>query len=231
MSACSEAVDEKETGIMSTTVVILLIVAVIVVIAVLLAMRARAQRSEALQERFGPEYRRTVDEAGDQRAAEKQLQEREQRREKLQIRDLEPAKREGYQAAWRGTQSRFVDDPSPAVREADLLVMSVMRDRGYPVDDFDQRAEDISVDHPHVVDNYRSAHRISLADERGDATTEDLRQAMVHYRALFTDLLGDSGPLPTEATNAGDTRDDVRAEGTRVEDADLTEERNPQSPR
>jgi hypothetical protein len=213
---------------MTTTVVILLIVAVIVVIALLLATRARAKRSEALQERFGPEYGRTVEEAGDQRAAEKQLQQREQRREKLQIRDLEPAKRDEYVGAWRGTQSRFVDDPSPAVRDADSLVMNVMRDRGYPVDDFDQRAEDISVDHPDVVDNYRSAHRISLADERGDATTEDLRQAMVHYRALFTELLGDSDP---QGTGTDDIRDDdVRVEG-RVEHVDLTEERNPQTPR
>jgi FtsZ-interacting cell division protein ZipA len=212
---------------MDTFVVVLLIVAVVVVIALLLAMRARARRSEALQERFGPEYERTVEESGDQRAAEKQLQQRQERREKLQIRELQPEVREMYLVEWRTTQTRFVDDPSPAVRDADSLVMNVMRDRGYPVDDFEQRAEDVSVDHPGVVDNYRAAHRISLADEEGQATTEDLRQAMVHYRELFTELLGEPGGA------AGDRESgDPRIEGrTTVEHVDLTEERHPRSPR
>jgi hypothetical protein len=226
MWTCSGAVDDKEIDQMDTTVWIVLIVAVVVLIALFVAVRARSQRSEALRDKFGPEYRRTVEETGDERAAEKQLRAREERREKLQIRQLDPAKQGQYADAWRSTQSKFVDEPGPAVREADVLVISVMRDRGYPVDDFEQQAEDISVDHPHVVDNYRAAHRISLADERGEATTEDLRQAMVHYRALFTDLLGDD----TNVETSSDQPDDLRVEG-RVEQVDFREEQEPRSPR
>lgn len=209
---------------MEATVLILLIIAVIIVIALILATaRARKQRSEALQERFGPEYERAVSTTGDQREAERQLQEREARREKLEIRELDPEARENYLHRWRETQTRFVDDPSPAVREADSLVIIVMRDRGYPIEDFEQRAEDISVDHPQVVDNYRAAHRISLGDEQGTATTEDLRQAMVHYRELFSHLLGGDERAGTE---------DLRVEGrTPVEHVDLREERDPRSPR
>jgi hypothetical protein len=222
-----------------STVVILLVVAVVIVIALIVVSRARAKRSEALQERFGPEYGRTVEEAGDQRAAEKQLSEREQRREKLQIRELDPGTRERYLIEWRDSQSRFVDDPSPAVRDADSLIMNVMRDRGYPVDDFEQRAEDISVDHPHVVDNYRAAHRISLADEQGQATTEDLRQAMVHYRYLFDDLLGETTSSTADSrvthgeASAGALGSDDPSLGDRnpnVEHVDLRQERNPRSP-
>jgi FtsZ-interacting cell division protein ZipA len=222
---------------MDSTVVILLIIAIVIVIALVLATaRARKQRSEGLQERFGPAYARAVATSEDQRAAEKQLQEREARREKLEIHDLEPEARERYSQQWRDTQTRFVDDPSPAVRDADSLVIIVMRERGYPVEDFEQRAADISVDHPHVVDNYRAAHRISLADEEGTATTEDLRQAMVHYRELFNDLLGEPAgrESSTEARPSAQLdRDDPRLEGggASVEHVDLREERDPRSPR
>lgn len=188
---------------MDAALVIAGVLVVIGIIAFMAASRAKTKRSEGLQERFGPEYERTMEKTGDQRAAEKQLEAREERREKLQIRDLDPATRDRYLTEWRNTQTQFVDDPSPAVRDADSLVMNVMRERGYPVDDFDQRAEDISVDHPQVADNYRAAHRISLADDEGQATTEDLRQAMVHYRDLFDELLGGPGS-PGTGNNARD---------------------------
>jgi hypothetical protein len=182
---------------MDTWVVVLIVLAVLVVLG-LVYMATRQKRSEALKGRFGPEYERAVEETGDRTQAERELRSREERREKLQIRDLDPATRERYMGTWRETQARFVDQPQQAVQEADALVILVMRDRGYPVDDFEQRAADVSVDHPHVVDNYRAAHNISVANERGAASTEDLRQAMVHYRALFEHLLGAPNGAPGE---------------------------------
>ena len=128
--------------------------------------------------------------AGDRRAAESQLAEREERHHQLDIVDLEPDARARYLEAWRATQGRFVDDPATATREADALVTRVLRDRGYPVEDFEQQADDISVDHPEVVENYRAAHALALANDQGLASTEDLRQAFVHYRSLFAELLG-----------------------------------------
>jgi hypothetical protein len=136
------------------------------------------RRSTYLRERFGPEYERAVQQIGDRRRAETELEQREKRVEQLQIRPLPLSE-----------ARRFADDPSGAVADADRLVAGVMQARGYPVGDFEQRAADISVDHPDVVEHYRAAHRIALASERGLATTEDLRQAMVHYRALFGHLL------------------------------------------
>jgi hypothetical protein len=127
------------------------------------------------------------------RRAESELAERERRREYLEIVPLEPAARERYAEAWRDTQARFVDSPEQAIREADHLVTEVMRERGYPMEDFDQRAADVSVDHPNVTENYRAAHATSLANDQGEASTEDLRQAMVHYRALFVELLEQPG--------------------------------------
>ena len=169
---------------------LLIVVIIAVVIAVLLALLVgQRRRTQRLRERFGPEYRRTVARAGDQRAAESQLAEREQRRRQLNIVQLEPAARARYLEAWQATQGRFVDDPAGATREADELVARVMRDRGYPVDDFDQRAADVSVDHPQVAENYRAAHALYLANEGGLTSTDELRQAFVHYRSLFAELL------------------------------------------
>jgi FtsZ-interacting cell division protein ZipA len=172
------------------TVVIVVIVVIALLVAGLLVMRQR--RSQQLQEGFGPEYERTVEErGGDRRAAEAELQERRQRRDQFEVRELDPAARDRYGERWRAAQRRFVDEPGPAVGEADALVMEVMRDRGYPVaDEFEQRAADVSVDHPQVVEHYRAAHGISARATAGEASTEDLRQAMVHFRALFVDLLG-----------------------------------------
>jgi hypothetical protein len=150
----------------------------------------RVNRTKRLREGFGPEYDRVVEESDSRREAESELVERRKRREELDIRPLDPAARERYVELWRATQEEFVDDPERATGEADRLVSDVMRDRGYPVDDFERRAGDISVDYPELVVNYRSAHEISLRQGRGEATTEDLRQAMQHFRALFDELLG-----------------------------------------
>jgi hypothetical protein len=177
-------------------IAILVIVVIVVLVAVLLGQRRRTQR---LQDQFGPEYRRTVARTGDQRAAEADLSARQQRRRELDIVALEPAVRDRYLEAWRATQGRFVDDPAGATREADSLVAQVMRERGYPVDDFDQRAADVSVDHPRVAENYRAAHAIYQANEQGLAGTDDLRQAFVHYRSLFAQLLDVEGDDREEA--------------------------------
>ena len=177
-------------------IAILVILVVIVVLAVVLGQRRRTDR---LQQQFGPEYQRTVARAGDQRAAEADLSAREQRRRELDIVALEPAARDRYVEAWRVTQGRFVDDPAGATEEADTLVAQVMRDRGYPVDDFEQRADDVSVDHPQVAENYRAAHALYQANEQGLASTDDLRQAFVHYRSLFSVLLDVEGDDREEA--------------------------------
>ena len=167
-------------------VVILIVLALLVVLAL---VAGRRRRSHRLREQFGPEYDRTVAQAGDRKEAESELEERTTRRQQLDIVPLDPADRARYLEAWRQTQARFVDEPAEATREADRLITAVMRDRGYPVDDFEQRAADVSVDHPQVVDDYRAAQAIAAANERSEASTEDLRQALVHYRSLFEELL------------------------------------------
>jgi hypothetical protein len=176
-------------NLMNPTLIVIA-VGVIVVIAVLgwLYLRKRRQTTAGLQQRFGSEYGRAVREHGSERKAEANLADREKRVDKLNIRDLEPSERERYSKQWASVQSRFVDSPKGAVAEADDLVSSLMKTRGYPVSDFDQRAADISVDHPRVVENYRSAHEIALRAGREEATTEDLRTAMIHYRALFEEF-------------------------------------------
>ena len=169
----------------------IVIAAAVVVAVVLLAMWAasRKRRTSHLREGFGPEYDRTVEEAGSRRRAESELTDREKRREELDIRPLAPGARDRFADRWRSVQERFVDDPNGAVAGAHSLVIEVMRERGYPTDDFEQRAADVSVDHPHVVENYRSAYEISRRAENGEVDTEEQRQAMVHYRALFDELL------------------------------------------
>jgi hypothetical protein len=170
---------------------IVLAAAVILVIVVLawLYVRKRRSTSAGLRQRFGPEYERAVREHGSERKAEAKLTDREKRVEKLKIRDLNPTERERFLEQWKSVQSRFVDSPKGAVTEADGLVSSLMITRGYPVSDFDQRAADISVDHPRVMENYRSAHEIAMRVGKDQATTEDLRTAMIHYRSLFDELV------------------------------------------
>lgn len=173
---------------MSTLTVILIVIAVAAV-AFGLFMYIQKERTSRLRSKFGPEYDRAVDRYGDQRKAEEDLVNRQKRTEKFHIRKLDPAEANRFADAWQGEQTRFVDNPKEAVANADRLVGELMKTRGYPVGDFEQRAADISVDHPLVVEHYRAAHDIALRDSRGQASTEDLRQAMVHYRALFEDLL------------------------------------------
>lgn len=167
--------------------VIVIVAIVLIVLVVGALILARQRRSQQLQEGFGPEYTRTVEErGGDRKEAEAELLERRQRRDQFEIRDLEPAARDRYAERWRATQSQFVDQPASALSDADTLVAEVMRERGYPVEDFEQQAADVSVDHPTVVEHYRKAHAIHT---RSRASTEDLREAMLHYRALFAELL------------------------------------------
>jgi hypothetical protein len=170
---------------------IALVAAVILVVAMLawLYVRRRKTTTAALRQRFGPEYERAVREQGSERRAEAQLADREKRVEELKIRDLDPTERERFSGQWHSLQSRFVDDPKGAVTEADTLVSSLMQTRGYPVADFNQRAADVSVDHPRVVTNYRSAHEVALRLGKGEASTEDLRTATIHYRSLFEELV------------------------------------------
>jgi hypothetical protein len=168
-------------------IVIGVIVAIVVLGVVFSALRTR--RSRSLQDQFGREYDRTVDKAGGRREAERELAERQKRHDELELRPLSQDARDRYLQQWQVTQGRFVDDPTGAVSEADDLVQRVMRDRGYPVDDFEQRAADISVEHPELVEKYRTANGIARASERGEASTEDLRHSVRHYRALFVELL------------------------------------------
>jgi hypothetical protein len=170
-------------------IVWVLIIAAVVIVLVIAALIAARRRRERLQERFGPEYDRQVDVSGNRRAAESELAAREKRRSKLEIRPLDPEARDRYLVSWREVQARFVDSPETAVGEADRLVADVMRERGYPVEDFEQREADISVDHPQVASEYRAAHGISMAQQHGQASTEDLRQALIHFRSLFDELL------------------------------------------
>jgi len=173
---------------MSTSSVIIL-VTLIVAVAVVAWMYIQSQRTRKLRTRYGKEYDRAVSQHGDRHRAEADLKERQKRIDLLHIRQLTPEECDHFSARWRAEQERFVDDPHGAVARADELVNETMRSRGYPTGDFEQRVADISVDHPHVVEHYRAAHEIVLRDEQGDATTEDMRVAMQHYRQLFDDLL------------------------------------------
>jgi hypothetical protein len=172
-----------------TVAVIIVVIAAVILLAAIAYGVARRRRSEHLQERFGTEYEHVVTDTGSRRDAEQELASREKRRSALDVRPLDRDARDDYASEWDSVQAGFVDSPNDAVGRADRLVHQVMRDRGYPVDDFEQRAADISVDHPEVVADYRAAHDISLRNDAGEATTEDLRQAMVHFRSLFDDLL------------------------------------------
>jgi len=195
---------------MDTWVILLIVLLVVAAAAVYAWFAYRKRRTASLRGTFGPEYDRAVADSGDQRDAEKELRSRQEHRARLDIRPLDPAARRNYQASWTDTQAKFVDSPGQAIREADALIVLVMRDRGYPVDDFEQRAADISVDHPTVVENYRAAHAVSTANERGEATTEDLRRAMVHYRGLFNELLEVLEDAPRSADVQEDETADLR---------------------
>jgi len=167
------------------------VIAAVVVVAVIVFLLARKRRSQQLRQRFGPEYDRVVKKEGEVRRAEGVLEMRAKRRDKFTLRPLPEASRLDFAGRWRAVQAQFVDEPAGSVSQADALVNELMAARGYPMSDFDQRAADISVDHPVVVENYRAAHAIALRHDSGQASTEDLRKAMVHYRTLFEELLGE----------------------------------------
>jgi hypothetical protein len=187
-----------------------IVIVVIALTLVGLVMTAR-QRRHSLQERFGPEYDRSVETAGGRRQAERELRDKAARRDKLDIRPLSAESRERYADEWALVQEGFVDAPGDAVDQADALVARVMLERGYPVEDFDTRSDMAAVDHPDVVDHYRAAHQIRKANRTGDADTEQLRVAVVHYRWLFDALLGERETATSNSDDERATVDDQRA--------------------
>lgn len=182
------------------TIGILIVVAVVVVavIAIFLYLNKRSMR---LRERFGPEYARTLEETGNKYKAESKLEKLEKRVDKYSVHPLQPEEAAHFRDSWRVIQAGFVDDPRTALSAADRLVVEVMNARGYPMGDFEERASEISVNHAWVVEHYRAGHEIALKHAKGQATTEDMRQAMIHYRTLLDDLLG--MPETARAKGAG----------------------------
>ncbi|WP_284581422.1 hypothetical protein [Streptomyces sp. 2P-4] len=178
---------------MSTETLVVIIVACALVLILIGVGVWMATRRRRLQRRFGPEYDRTVEQSGGRRSAEQELRGRERRHDSLEIRELPPEAREQYARDWGRIQERFVDQPQTAVADADSLVTRVMRDRGYPTDGYRQQLQDLSVEHGRTLEHYRSAHDVHIRGGAGNATTEELRGAMVHYRALFDELLVDPG--------------------------------------
>jgi hypothetical protein len=178
------------------TNLILIGVVILALIAVAGWLILRKRETQTLEKRFGPEYDRAVEELGSRPKAEAELKARQKRVEQLHIVPLAPAEARRFSDSWRALQGRFVDNPKGVLAEADQLVRELMQQRGYPVGDFDRRAADISVDHPAVVDHYRAAHDIALRDRHGDVDTEGMRQAVIHYRALFAELLEVEEPKP-----------------------------------
>jgi len=172
-----------------TTATLLVILGVVIVAAIVALYFLRQERSKKLRTRFGPEYEHAVQQYGGQTKAEDALIARQKRLEKAHIKSLSHPERERFAVQWHDVQSEFVDDPARSIADADRLVSEVMTARGYPMLEFENRAEDLSVDYPHVVRNYRAAHAIAARHEKGQASTEDLRQALVYYRDLFDELL------------------------------------------
>ncbi|MUL41717.1 hypothetical protein FZ103_11120 [Streptomonospora sp. PA3] len=187
------------TGLIVAVAVIIVLVAAVALAA---AFAVPWQRSRRLRRRFGPEYDRAVQELGGRRAAERELAEREKRHAKLDLKPLSEDSRRQYRAEWDRIQERFVDSPPEAVREGHELLSRLMADRGYPTEDDDQRIADLSVEHAGTVDRYRKARAIGERSAAGEATTEDMRAAMVDYRALFHELLGNGSAASTEPETA-----------------------------
>jgi hypothetical protein len=183
---------------MNVTVVVVAVVAIVAIAAVGVWLANQQRRRQKLREHFGPEYDRAVADYGERGRAEQALSERADRVAALHIRELPPAESARFAEAWRQVQSQFVDDPEWSIGEADRLCGEVMQARDYPMGEFEQLAADISVDHPRVVERYRVAHAMAARAERGDAATEDLRQAMVHYRTLFEELIEMREPARSE---------------------------------
>ncbi|OLF14639.1 hypothetical protein [Actinophytocola xanthii] len=196
---------------MSTGAIIALVIVVLAVLAVVGWFVSQRMHSRKLRDRFGPEYDRRVSETGDRRKAERELIEREKRHARLQLRPLPDGARERYAEQWGLVQEEFVDRPGDAVVGAEALVQTVMRERGYPIEEFEQQAEDLSVEHGTAVPHYRAAHEIRIKHERAEATTEELRTAMVEYRKIFVSLVGVDSEQ--QASHTADTEAD-RGEST-----------------
>jgi hypothetical protein len=190
---------------MSPTLTIVLIIVVLVIIAAIV-YGVQAGRRKKLQSTFGPEYDRVVADTGNRTEAEKELREREKRHAELELKELSPESQQRYRAAWEEVQIQFVDNPSQAVGTADELVTQLITERGYPTAKYDERLADLSVEHANTLEHYREAHEISERNAAGEASTEDLRLALVHYRALFADLLG-TDPVPTTPGTGTTTSD------------------------
>lgn len=178
---------------MTTVIIVIVVVVVLAALAGAAVAISRKRRSDQLRQEFGPEYDRALENSGSRAEAEKELAERRKRHDQLELRPIDPQTRERFQHDWKMIQAEFVDDPGGAVDKADSLVTTIMRERGYPVDDFDQRAADVSVEHPRVVENYREARRVRDAHRNGSAGTEDLRGAVTSYRSLVDALLDERG--------------------------------------
>lgn len=185
---------------------VLIAIGAIVVVGLVVWQALARRRTVKLRDRFGSEYDRAIGTADSRRAAESDLAAREERRDRLEIRPLSQAARDRYVQSWQAVQAQFVDSPSAAVASADSLIESVMVERGYPVEDFEQRAADVSVDHPQVVENYRHGHRLAHESANGDGSTESLRQAMRHYRALFEELVEPDADQPLQRDRPEDLR-------------------------
>jgi hypothetical protein len=203
---------------MTTAIVVIVVVLLLAAAAAYFYVQRRKKERAQLRERFGPEYDRTVDETGNRRSAEHRLSDAAARRDKAEVRDLTPAERERFTERWTQAQADFVDDPAGAASSADSLVGQVMRERGYPLDDVDDRGDLVAADHAELAHHYRSAH--AIGGRAHEASTEELRQAFVHYRALFTELLGEpdgrhavAGPgAAAAATHTVGTADDSRTD-------------------
>ena len=192
---------------MDTVVVVVIIIVVVVAVVGVVTLFSRRRRSNQLRQRFGPEYERTVEESDGRRAAERDLRERERRRSEFEVTPVPEQNAARYREEWADIQHRFVDQPAEAVERADRLVVQIMRDSGYPVDDFEHRVDDISVDHPEVAQHYREAHSVAEAQAVGSADTEQLRQAVTSYRQLVDALLGESDDGPVTNQESSDDRD------------------------
>ena len=177
-------------------VAIMFAIGVLIALVTVIWLSVSNRRTKELKSKFGPEYRRVARAEGSAAQAEQILLQREKRLQKLEIKPLTETQKHEFADAWEHAQAEFVDDPTAAVTHADVLVQEVMSVRGYPVADFDQRVADVSVDHPVVAQNYRLAHEIAERNEQGEVGMEKLREAMLHYRALFADLLHDGGLSP-----------------------------------
>lgn len=189
---------------MSNSALIIGVVVVAIFVVIAIALIVKNQRSQRLKSRFGPEYNRAVQETGSKTQAEAKLEKLAKRVQSFKINELSPTARADSISAWQKIQGRFVDDPKSALAEADTLIQKIMMARGYPVTEFEQRAADLSVDHPLIVEHYRAGHDIAVRHAQGQASTEDMRQAMIHYRTLFGELAGE--PDVTPSTAAGGAR-------------------------